>query len=129
MKTLTKLAGIVMMALAIPLFATAASAAEVRMPDAGMTALNGAAKPAPALLAKRVEPERIQVAGRRGARIGAAIVGGIVAGALIAGAARAHNRRKHRYYRHRHVNRCDRWLWDCDHGYRRACRKFYRYCD
>ncbi len=128
MNTLTKLAGIVLMALAVPMFATAASAAEARMPDVGATALNGPAKPAPQMLAKRVEPKTIQVAGRRGARIGAAIVGGIVAGALISGAARAHRHERH-YYRHRRVNRCERWLWRCDHGYRYACRNFYRYCD
>lgn len=124
-----KTLGLAILSLAIPLVATSASAAEARLPQSEIQALNGKAQPMPAeLLAKRAEPEKIVVAGRRGVGIGAAIVGGIVAGALISGAARAHRSERH-YYRHRYVSRCDRWLWKCDHGERWACRKFYRHCD
>ena len=130
MMPLLKSVGLALVALAMPIFVMSASAAEPRLPQSGGDlAINGAAAKLPSeLFAKKAEPEPIKVAGRRGARIGAAIVGGIVAGALIAGAARAHRSERH-YYKHRYVNRCDRWLYKCDYGNRQACRKFYRYCD
>lgn len=133
MNAFTRFLGIAMLAIAVPLFATSASAAEVRHPGAAALTLNGQASPATGLFAQSLpEGEKIVVAGRRG-RVGAAIVGGIIAGALIAGAARAHNRRgghvDYYYHRDRYDNRCERWLYKCDYGNRRACRKFYRHCE
>ena len=129
MKTLTKLLGFAALVVAMPIFATAASAAEARQPDTAAVSLNGAATAASiGILAKSTaKPQTIVVAGRRGRRVGAAIVGGVIAGALIAGAARAHDREY--YYGRRYRHRCERWLWKCDEGYRYACRKFYRYCE
>lgn len=130
MKTIAKYLGLAMIAVAMPLFAQSATAAEFRQPDVGKTqALNGQATPIPkGLFAKAPEPKTIQVAGRRGRWVGPAIVGGIVAGALLSGAARAHEHRHYYYSRRRYVNRCDRYLWHCDNGERWACYKFDRYC-
>lgn len=128
MKMLTRLLGLVSLMIAIPVFATSASAAEYRQPGQTIHPLNGAMSPAPTgLFARTSEPEKIVVAGRRG-RLGAAIVGGVIAGALIAGAARARDDRYY-YSRRRYANRCDRWLWKCDRGHDWSCRNFYRYCD
>ncbi len=129
-----KFLGVAVLALGMPLFATAATAAEAPRPTATVQSLNGSGAGAPTgLLAKSntQAAEKIVVARRwrrgRGRWIGPAIVGGVVAGALLSGAARAHERDY--YYRRRYGNRCERWLWKCDNGYGRACRKFYRYCD
>ncbi|MEM1372317.1 MAG: hypothetical protein AAGG72_08860 [Pseudomonadota bacterium] len=75
------------------------------------------------------EQETVQVAGRRLRGLAAGLIVGATAAAIVAGSARAHKRR--RYHRHhRHYNRCERWYDRCEYGGRRkACRKFYRYCD
>lgn len=129
MKMLIKLIALAALVAAMPFFDTAAWAAEARLPQATSVTLNGMSAPAPADLVadSNVKRQSIVVAGRRGRYLGPAIVGGVVAGALIAGAARAHEREY--YYGRRYRYRCDRWLWRCEDGYRRACRKFYRYCD
>lgn len=131
MTKLMKFLGAAILAIAVPLFAQSASAAEFRSPDAGTSIrINGQTTPAPkGLFAKAPEPQKIQVAGRRGRWIGPAIIGGVVAGALLSGAARAHEDRYYYYSRRRYVNRCDRYLWRCDNGERWACYKFDRYCD
>ncbi|MCH9809293.1 MAG: hypothetical protein K0U74_16325 [Alphaproteobacteria bacterium] len=119
--------------LAMPLVANSAMAAEAPHPTAQVKSLSGAVSAPTGILTKsNAAEEKIVVARRwrrRGGRrwVGPAIVGGLVAGALISGAARAHERDY--YYRRRYGNRCERWLWKCDNGYGRACRKFYRYCD
>lgn len=133
MKMPIKLIALAALVAALPFFGNAAWAAEVRQPETAAVALNGVVAPAPAAVAANwsVKPETIVVAGRRGRYLGPAIIGGVVAGALIAGAARAHEREyyygRRSHYRYR--NRCDRWLWRCEDGSRRSCRKFYRYCD
>ncbi|MEQ8824790.1 MAG: hypothetical protein RIC14_10485 [Filomicrobium sp.] len=136
MKVMVKYFVMAFVALALPFAAQSASAAEPRMPDQATQSLNGETAQAPlGLLAQaKSQPEKIVVAGRRGRRLGAAIVGGVIAGALIAGAARAHrydhyDYDRRYYHRRRYRNRCDRWLWKCDNGNRRACRKFDYNCD
>ncbi|MBU2583412.1 MAG: hypothetical protein KJ622_17015 [Alphaproteobacteria bacterium] len=131
MKTLMKFLGVALLALAMPLFAQSATAAEFRSHEAGAAqALNGHATPAPkGLFAKAPEQKPIQVAGRRGRWLGPAIIGGVVAGALIAGAGRAHSYERHYHYsRPRYESRCDRYLRHCDYGERWACHKYDRYC-
>jgi hypothetical protein len=126
-----KFLGLAVLALVLPLFASSAMAAEARHPGEAMKSLSGGTAMPTMLLGKaNLQPEKIVVARRwrRGRGVGAAIVGGVIAGALIAGAARAHDEERY-YYRRRHANRCDRWLWQCDHGNGRSCRKFYRYCE
>ena len=128
MKTVIKFFGLAVMAIAMPLFAQSATAAEFRQLDAKLSGLTGHMTPAPmGVLAKAPEAKKIVVAGRRGRWIGPAIVGGVIAGALLSGAARAHHER-HYYTRDRYSNRCDRWLWKCEHGERWACRKFDYNC-
>lgn len=131
MKTMIKYFALAVVALALPLSAQSATAAEMRQPGQAIQSLNGSAAKAPfgVLAQTKTEPQKIVVAGR-GGRIGAAIVGGIVAGALISGAVRAHEYDRRRYYyRDRYSNRCDRWLWKCENGHRWACHKYDDYCD
>ncbi len=129
MKMLMKLIALTVFVAAMPFFGPTAWAAEARLPKTASVTLNGPLARAPAGIveATSVKPQSIVVAGRRGRYLGPAIVGGIVAGALIAGAARAHEREY--YYSRRYRYRCERWLWRCEDGSRRSCRKFYRYCD
>ncbi len=128
MKSIAKFLGLAMVAIAMPVFVQSATAAEFRQPDATLSGLTGHMTPAPkGVLAKAPSAEKIVVAGRRGRWVGPAIVGGIVAGALLSGAARSHHDR-HYYTRDRYSNRCDRWLYKCERGYRWACRKFDYNC-
>lgn len=74
----------------------------------------------------------IKTAGRRGRGLAAGLIIGAAAAALIAGSAKArghHHYSGHSYKRRRHYNRCERWYYRCEDGVRRACKKFYRYCD
>ena len=130
MKMLMKLVAFAALVAVMPFVGQTAWAAEAGSPQTPSVTLNGPSAPAPAgvLAAASVKPQSIVVAGRRGRYLGPAIVGGIVAGALIAGAARARDR-DYYYSRRRYRHRCDKWYWGCEDGYRRACRKFYRYCD
>ena len=54
---------------------------------------------------------------------------GIALGILVAAAIASHS---HRYYRDsyesRHERRCRRWMYRCEDGFYRACRKFDRRC-
>ncbi len=131
MKTLTRFLAVVAVALALPVFAGSASAADIKLgAERMMPVTGGIARSHDGMLAKSFEPAPIQVAGRRGRWIGPAIVGGIVAGALIAGSRRAHSR-EYRHYDHRPVrrsSRCDRLYWRCQDGVRRACYKYNNRC-
>jgi len=130
MTTLIRYLAMAAFALALPVFATTASAAEMRLATPEFAPVTGGTTMAhDGLLSAKAEPEKIQVAGRRGRRLGAAIVGGIVAGALIAGAARAHKHRYHYNHAPRYrPGRCERLYWRCEDGIRRACRRYYRHC-
>lgn len=129
MKMLIKLIALAAIVAVMPFVGQPVWAADAGLPQTAKVTLNGPSAPAPAgvLAAANVKPQSIVVAGRRGRYLGPAIVGGIVAGALIAGAARA--RERDYYYTRRYRYRCDKWLWLCEDGSRRACRTFYRYCD
>ncbi|MEO1206944.1 MAG: hypothetical protein AAFV45_11485 [Pseudomonadota bacterium] len=125
------------LALSMGFAAQSASAAEVRHLTAPSTSLTGGTVIADTGLAaarKASEGEVIKTAGRRGRGLAAGLIIGAAAAAIIAGSSRAHARRGHHYqerhYRGRgHGNRCERWYFRCEDGVRRACRKFYRYCD
>lgn len=131
MKTLTRFLAVAAVALAMPVFAGSASAADIKLGAERLAPVTGGiARSHDGMLAKTHEPAPIQVAGRRGRWIGPAIVGGIVAGALIAGSRRAHSRDY--YYRDyrpvRRSNMCERLYWRCQDGIRRACHKYNHRC-
>ncbi|MEO1282411.1 MAG: hypothetical protein AAFR75_02700 [Pseudomonadota bacterium] len=125
------------LAMTVGLSAQTASAAEVRHAATPSTSLTGGTVIADTGLAAAREDAKanvIKTAGRRGRGLAAGLIIGAAAAAIIAGSSRAHARRKHHYNDHyyrgrRRGNRCERWYYRCEDGVRRACRKFYRYCD
>lgn len=120
---------------ATPAFAANADAATVEIASVADTVTASTGHKTGLLAEKTSEPETIKVAGRRGAAIAAGILAGAAAAAIVSGAARAHHRRHYDYYdepvhyRSGYSRRCDRWAYRCECGIRRACRKYYRYCD
>ena len=120
-------------ALMIPLSAGTASAAAVATPGLDKPALTGSTVIADTGLAKQrlAVKENTIVEARRRRRgrafrgLAAGIIAGAAAAAIISGASRAHGRP----YRSRRYDRCERWYYRCEDGVRRACRKYYRYCD
>ena len=76
--------------------------------------------------AAKAGQDLVHKTGRRNrGRVAAGIALGIIGAAAIAS-------QSHRYYRDsyesRHERRCRRWMYRCDNGSYRACRKFDRRC-
>ena len=114
MKTLTALA-----AAALVTFTLTTGTANAQM--AGLAAAKASAAQAGQALVHKTGRRR----GRNGGKIAAGIALGIIGAAAIAS-------QSHRYYRDsyasRHERRCRRWMYRCDNGSYRACRKFDRRC-
>ncbi len=128
MKTMMKFFGIVALALAMPLFAGTASAAEAVLETPAQQSLTGAIARDSGLIAKADTGEKIVVAHRRGRWVGPAIVGGVALGLALGAASRA-NARDHYDARYGRYEQCRNWDRRCRHGNDGACYKFDRYCD
>lgn len=126
------------LALLTPLAVGGASAAPVDalpMVAAPTTALTGGTVIADTGLAaaRAAEKANTIVEARRFRRgrairgLAAGIIAGAAAAAILSGAARAHDRSYR--YRDSHYDRCEAWYYRCQDGIRRACGKYYRYCD
>ncbi len=125
--------GILAVALLMPFTASAATPAHVHDATPNATTLTGAT-PATSHGLVTIAPQQktIKVAGRRGRGLALGIIAGVATAAILSRAAKGRHYRYYDrpYYRYRsRRHRCDRWLDRCDYGSRRACRKFYRYCD
>lgn len=125
------------LALLLPFTALQASAAEVPLAAApslpGTASIMGGTVVADTgLAADRIaqEAKLVKTARRwrRGRRLGGLAAGLIIGGAAAAILSHSARARDRRYYRRRR-GRCERWYYRCEDGSRRACRKFYRYCD
>lgn len=128
MKTMMKFLGVVALALAMPLFAGAASAAEAVLEAPGNQSLTGAIARDNGLIAKADTGEKIVVAHGRGRWVGPAIVGGVALGLALGAANRAEARDRYDARQGRY-EQCREWNYRCRRGGDGACYKFDRYCD
>lgn len=137
MKSIRNLLAAGVLALALPLAAGQASAAEAKLDTPVQSTLTGGTVLAQTgLVGKRATEKSgyiVEARRRRGRAIrglAAGIIAGAAAAAIISGSSRANaGHRPYRSHRNNHYDRCERWYYRCEDGIRRACRKYYRYCD